>query len=201
MANAALGVRVKSGWGSAIVLTTEHSQPRFLHRARLLLSNPKAPRSSQPYHRGFGSLQKDPAVLKRLTRVVRAATARSLRALVLDCSKAGHPPVVAVALVVGSTIEPERITNEHIRAHAFEARLFRTALEQAAGRLGLRCSVTRERDLERATSAALGSGAPATAAALGKAAGRPWRADEKLATLAAWAALAQPEPRRRRRGS
>jgi hypothetical protein len=103
-----------------------------------------------------------------------------------------------VAVVVGSTIDPEQVTNEHIRAHACEAQLFRTALERAATQLRLPYSVTRDRDLRGVAAATLRPGAPALVADLGEVAGRPWRADEKLATLAAWVALAQP---RRRAGN
>jgi hypothetical protein len=189
MAKAAVGIRVKSGWASAVVVSAGGDGLRFLSRARLLLSDPHIPKSAQPYHRGFGTLQKDRAVLRRLTRVVHAAAARSLRAPLKQVTAAGHRPAV-VALVVGSTIDPQRITNEHIRAHACEAQLFRTALARAAQRLALRCTVTRERDLGGIATAALGAGAATRLAGLRREAGRPWRADEKLATLAAWVALA-----------
>ena len=128
--NAALGIRVKSGWASAVLLQSEAGAPEVLHRARLLLADPKVPQSAQPYHRGFGSLHKDREILDRLTGIVYEATARSLCGFVNECRARGHEPITA-ALVVGSTIDPDRITNEHIRAHAYEAQLFRSALEQA----------------------------------------------------------------------
>lgn len=184
---AVLGIRVKSGWASAVLIGAEHSSPVFLHRGRLLLADPKVPKSSQPYHRGFGRLQKDEAILEKLTGIVYAAAARSLAGFVNECHAKGHQPA-AITLVVGSTIDPERIGNEHIRAHASEARLFRVALERAASAVNLSCVATRERDL-RAVADRLGPKLAARVDDLGRAAGRPWRADEKFAALAAWTSL------------
>ncbi len=184
-----LGIRIKSGWASAILLTGNRLAPQFLYRRRMHLADPKVPQSSQPYHRRFGRLQKNAAVLDRLIGIVNDTTNRSLTALIDECRALGYDPV-AVGLVVGSTIEPAKITNEHIRAHAYEAQLFRSALERAAGKLGLECSVIRERDLPGLVEKTLGPRAGAKVAGLRKLAGSPWRADEKLATLAAWTMVA-----------
>jgi hypothetical protein len=187
---AVLGVRVKSGWASAVLIGSEGSSPVVLHRGRLLLSDPGVAKSSQPYHRGFGRLQKDEGVLRKLTAIVYHAAAGSLSGFVQECLGRGHPPA-AIALVVGSTIDPERIGNEHIRAHASEARLFREALERAALNLHLPCTVTRERDLRAAAATRSGAVPAGKVAALGRSAGRPWGADEKLAAFAAWTSLLQ----------
>ena len=185
---AALGVRVKSGWASAVLIAAGDSSPVFLHRGRLLLADPRVPKSSQPYHRGFGRLQKDDAVLEKLTAIVNHVSARSLSGFVDECLAQGHQPAV-IALVVGSTIDPERIGNEHIRAHASEARLFREALERAASTMHLPHVTSRERDLRATVATRSGAERARTVAALGRHAGRPWGADEKLAALAAWTAL------------
>jgi hypothetical protein len=97
-------------------------------------------------------------------------------------------------LVVGSTIDPEAIGNEHIRAHAYEAQLFRTALERAARRRHLPCEVVRERDLAAAATAELRQPRQAitqVAAGLGRAGGKPWRSEEKTAVIGAWLVLAR----------
>jgi hypothetical protein len=186
---AALGIRVKSGWASAVLVGAENSSPVFLHRGRLLLSDPKVPKSTQPYHRGFGRLQKNQEVLERLRGIVFHVAALSLSSFMTDCRARGHRPAT-ISLVVGSTIDPERIGNEHIRAHASEAELFRVSLERAASAVGLPCTVARERDL-RAVGHRLGTEWIVTIDNLGRAAGRPWGADEKLAARAAWMSLAK----------
>lgn len=188
----ALGLRVKSGWASAVLIGGSRRAPRFLARWRVALADPRVPRSTQPYHAGFGSLQKDAAVLRRLVSVVQRATARSLTAVLRDCRVRRQMPR-AVALVVGSTIDPERIGNEHIRAHAYEGQLFRSALERAARRRGLESRVVRERDLSATAVSELRRPKAAIArviVALGRAAGKPWRGEEKTAAVAAWMLLA-----------
>ncbi|HTI36780.1 MAG TPA: hypothetical protein VL484_04405 [Vicinamibacterales bacterium] len=184
-AASALGIRVKSGWASAVFVGLNAETPIYLHRHRLLLSDPDVPQSSQPYHRGFGSLQQDRDVIRRLTRIVHTAARRSLQAALTECATMGHGPQT-IALVVGSTIDPLTVGNEHIRAHAYEARLFRESLERAASAAHLSCVVYRERDLSAIAAKALGPVASSVVAAMGQTAGRPWRADEKLAALAAW---------------
>jgi hypothetical protein len=95
--------------------------------------------------------------------------------------------------VVGSLGDPESIANPHVRAHAYEGRLFRTALQRAARGQGLSCRVALERDL--LATVARETSVPSRVLrrmtlALGREAGSPWRAEEKQAALAAWLVLA-----------
>jgi hypothetical protein len=184
-----LGIRVKSGWASAVLVGGTGETPVYLHRSKLLLSDPRIPASSQPYHHGFGSLQKDAAVIRRLTRVVHARARGSLKQMLSESARLGDAPR-SVVLVVGSTIDPLTVGNEHIRAHAYEARLFRTSLERAAAAARLPCVVFRQRDLAAIALEALRRDPSPLVAAMGQKAGRPWRSDEKLAALAAWIVLA-----------
>jgi len=101
--------------------------------------------------------------------------------------------ILGAGIVVGSLVDPEGITNPHIRIHALEGRLFRGVVEDGAARRKLACSVWRERDLHGAAARALGRperDLRGTVAALGRAMPGPWRAEQKLATLAAWLVLA-----------
>jgi len=190
---AVVGFRVKSGWASVVVLGGSLRTPSLLYRGRVELSDPRVPRSRQPYHAGFGTLQKDNGVLRRLVELVHRCTQRSMAALMRQCRSQGYAPR-AVALVVGSTIEPDTISNEHIRAHAHEAQLFRTALESGARRQHLACRVIRERDITAAATVELRRSRRAITkfiANLGRAAGKPWRSEQKTAVIAAWLVLAQ----------
>jgi len=95
-------------------------------------------------------------------------------------------------LVVGSLIDPETVTNPHIRAHANEGRLFRRVVEDALARYDVRPLVVVEKKL--AAEAATSIGRPdgeikKVVAELGRVLGSPWRADEKAAATAAWMAL------------
>ncbi|HVH11356.1 MAG TPA: hypothetical protein VM736_16290 [Gemmatimonadales bacterium] len=131
------------------------------------------------------------ALERRLCAVVERVTRRSLAQLLRDERRRGRV-VRRVALVVGSVIDPARIGNDHIRAHALEGRLFRTALERAAQAARLACSIHVERGLYAAAAARLNRPAAQLkqrVADLGHPLPGPWRADEKTATLAAWMGL------------
>jgi hypothetical protein len=98
-------------------------------------------------------------------------------------------------LVVGSDCDPAVILNPHIRVHAAEGRLFRTVIEQALTHSGIPSSTFVERML-LAHAARVLRQSPAqlkkVVARLRPAAAERWRAEEKVATLAAWLLLASP---------
>src|SRR2546422_9579871 len=58
-------------------------------------------------------------VERRLCRIVEQVTRQSVARLLADYRAGGHA-VRRVALVVGSQIDPAKIANDHIRAHALE---------------------------------------------------------------------------------
>jgi len=189
---AAIGFRVKSGWATAVLLAGPIQGPHVLDRRAIDLSDPAVPESRQPYHARMGMLETDEGKLARRRMIVTAATRQSVRDLLRDYRKGGHT-VRAVGLVVGSMIEPARITNPHIRAHALEGRLFRTVLEAAVCSCRLSCSVVVERDLYARAADVLGRSQDELkrlVTNVGRPPGGPWRADEKTACLAAWLALA-----------
>jgi len=119
-------------------------------------------------------------------KIVERCATRSVAALLKDTR------VARAGLVVGSLIDPEKVGNPHIRAHAHEGRLFRTVLEEALRSRGISCEVIVEKQLAAKTAAGLRH-APReitrTLEAFGKALGSPWRADEKAAATAAWLCL------------
>jgi hypothetical protein len=97
--------------------------------------------------------------------------------------------------VVGSQIDPTIIANPHIRAHAFEGRLFRSAVEQILEAHQIRAGVFLERDAYAQVAARLKQSSDDLKQAI-RDLGRsippncgPWRAEQKLAALAALLAL------------
>src|SRR5256886_17633525 len=92
-----------------------------------------------------------------------------------------------------STLFPyTTLFRSHIRAHALEGQLFRTALQRAARAARLPCATLVERALydTAATRLRRSPGALRRAVTdLGGDRDGPWRVDEKAATLAAWLAL------------
>jgi len=189
--NAALGFRVKSGWAAAVLLAGPVESPRILDRRVVQLCDPAVPESKQPYHARMGTLQTDEAKVQRLRKVVAQAAQASVSEWMKEIQK--HDQQIGRAsLVVGSNIDPARIANDHIRAHALEGRLFRTVLQEALSSGGLSCSVIVEREIYERAVAALKrteKDLKQSLTQLGKSLDGPWRADDKLACLAAWMAL------------
>jgi hypothetical protein len=189
--NAAIGFRVKSGWATAIVLAGASDSPQVIDRRTVELSDPAVPGSRQPYHVVMGSRPQDVAAVEtRLCDAVRSTTRRSIDRFVSEIRQANK--LRGAGFVVGSKADPSKIANDHIRAHALEGQLFRTALTDAAESLDLACILLVERRAYAEAASALDRKEDELKQAvteLGRGGDGPWRADEKLAALAAWVAL------------
>lgn len=136
----------------------------------------------------MGKLEMNAATLKRRVESVRRATERSIADLIQRWTDDGCT-IHRAALVVGSVIDPESIANPHIRAHALEGRLFRAVLENALRSRGIQCAIFTERDVYPTASNLLGQSPiqiRKTIAELRRSVNGPWRADQKVAALAAW---------------
>jgi hypothetical protein len=165
--------------------------PQLIDRRIVQLCDPTVPQSKQPYHAKMGTLQTDDAKVERLRKVIVKAAQESVSQLMKDFQR-DNRQIRRANLVVGSDIDPARIANPHIRAHALEGRLFRTVLEDALGSCGLSCSVLVERQIYERAVVALNrpeKDLKQSLAQLGQSLDGPWRADDKLASLAAWLAL------------
>jgi hypothetical protein len=189
---AALGFRVKSGWAAAVLLSGSARSPRVCHSFAIDLCDPKIPATRQPYHAAMGKLETDAVKLKARLQIVRRVTKQSVARIVSDHRRDGGK-IRRAGLVVGSQIDPTLIANPHIRAHALEGQLFRTALVGALRAHQIRCIVLTECAAIARASTLLGK-SPAELRRvineMGRTAHGPWRAEQKLATIAAWFALA-----------
>ncbi len=207
-ADAALGLRVHSGWAALVALSGPLATPAVLARRRIELVDGDSPGGHQPFHAARG-LPLDAAqelvgrALDGATRMARgalAAAAGELRRqgagrIACGILQSAARPLPALAAVLAS----------HALVHTAEGELFRDALARAATGEGvaapgvprvlrvLRVLRIKERELLDSCTARLGV-APGDRerhlAEVGRALGPPWRQDEKLATLAAWLALA-----------
>jgi hypothetical protein len=193
MNEAGLGFRVKSGW-AMVVLVSASSPPTVIDRRRVDLSDPAVPDSAQPFHAGLDLPRA--AAAKAVARLVKHVERSSQRAIaeLIEHYRASGYRIVGAGIVVGSTVDPQTIPNDHIRAHAEEGRLFRVVIENALKRSRLKSSVTREKDSIGEGKQMLGISEPrlrTELAKMGKAVEGSWRAEEKAATLAALMALAR----------
>ena len=84
--------------------------------------------------------------MKRLVRGVRRYAARVMKRLLAEYAAAGHAPRGG-AVVAGSAIDPAKIANLHMRAHALEGRLYREVVEEGLAAAGIECALLLERDL------------------------------------------------------
>jgi len=151
---AALGFRVKSGWAVVVLQTSPGDAPQLADVNRVELSDSRLPETRQPYHARMGKLETDSRVVSRRERLVRRIAQQSLGTLLTSYRQKGYRIRQAV-LVVGSQIDPTIITNPHIRAHAFEGRLFRLAVEQTLEAHEIRTDVLLERDAYARVAAGL----------------------------------------------
>jgi hypothetical protein len=189
----AIGFRVKTGRATAVVMIGPASAPRVLSRKSLQLWDPAIPESHQPWHADFEltpdeSARIVPIALKAVERVALSA----LRNLV-DEVRSAHGSIVGIALVGGSSTDPESIHNPHMRAHAREGQLFPQALASAAKTLRIPAVTLVESEVFTTAAAKLAKSPDAIKLAvteLGRAVGKPWSAEEKAAAAAAWITLA-----------
>jgi hypothetical protein len=191
---AALGFRVKSGWAAVVLLTDTAHSLQLSDISLVELCDPRLPETRQPYHAAMGKLETEPTIVNQRERVVRSISQQSLTRLLKGYEQKGFR-ITSAALVVGSQIDPANIANPHIRAHALEGWLFRSAVAEILQEHEIRTEILLERDAYPTVAARLkqsnddvkrliqdfGRSAPAK--------GGPWRAEQKLAALAALFAL------------
>ena len=157
------------------------------------LSDPRFLETRQPYHAAIRTLETDAKKTNQRTDVVRRTTKKSVTNLLADCRR-HNCSITRASLVVGSHIDPALIANLHIRAHALEGQLFRCALEEALRSSKIRVAVLLERNTYASAAAQLkrsNHDVQRTIQNMRGSTDGPWRADQKLAALAAWVALCQ----------
>ena len=164
---ALLGLRAKTGRAIAVVLS---SNGELLARREISLVDPEVENTAQPYHVVMEMPWSAATVaVKDLAKAIERVAISAVRALAREFK------VGAVGIVGAPERALEKIGNEHIRAHAAEGVLFRHVLEVAAEKNKLRHRAFTEKSLS----------IDPRVKELGRAAGSPWRADEKMAATAA----------------
>ena len=190
---AGLGFRVKSGWAAVVLLTDTGHSLQLSDVSRIELCDPRLPETRQPYHAAMGKLETDSTKLNQRERVVRNISQQALTRLLKGYGQKGFR-IMRAALVVGSQIDPANIANPHIRAHAIEGRVFRTAVAETLQDHEIHTDVLLERDAYASVAARLKQSSDEVKRAIQDSAicaakGGPWRAEQKLAALAALFAL------------
>lgn len=181
-----LGLRVKSGWAAAVLLSNSRTSPAVVDSRMVELADPDVSQSRQPYHAGFGTAQTNTATVDQLVHGIERFSRRTVKALIREYRELGR--VRSAAVVVASLTEPASIANQHMRAHASEGKLFRDVLVDALQRCDIKVRVVLERDVYDLLGRRLHCSvtrAKGHVAALGVDVGR-WRAEQKVAAAGAW---------------
>ena len=189
--HAALGFRVKSGWAAAVLLTDSAHLPQLCDVQRIDLSDPRLPETRQPYHAAMGRLETDTRKINRRVDVVRRIAEKSIAKLLAGYRQQNFT-IKRAALVVGSRIDPHSVTNPHIRAHALEGQLFRSVLQESLHAHRILSDVLIERDAYARAAVQLkqsNENVRRVIQKFGRDTKAPWRAEQKLAAVAAWVAL------------
>jgi len=189
--SAALGFRIKSGWAAAVLLRGPVRSLRLCDSGVIDLSDTRFSETRQPYHAAMGKLETDPGKIRARLRIVRRVARQSITRLLAEYR--GFV-IRRAALAIGSQIDPASIANPHIRAHALEGQLFRTTLDDALRAHRIHTVILIERDAYSKASAHLkkaSSDLRRVTQNLGRSGEGPWRAEQKLAALAAWIALSR----------
>src|SRR5687768_12698273 len=128
----------------------------------------------------------------RSTRTTpRCSGAGVMKRLLDEYTAAGQTPRDG-AVVAGSAIDPVKIANLHMRAHALEGRLYREVIEEGLAAAGIECALLLERDLFARAAERLELREDALKKAsteLGRGVAGGWRAENKAAAVAAWVAM------------
>jgi hypothetical protein len=184
----AIGIRVKSGFAIAVVVAKERMRWHVERRDEILLTEDAGPYGRFPFHPLIelaGENATDAS--RRAVAAVRAASKKHLAAFLDSVGE-----VEAAAIVVGSVIDPKKISNPHIRVHAREGELFRTVVAQAFERRSIAVDVVRDSEIYSKAALKLRRSETqlrAELAKMGRGTVRPWRRDEKVAAAGALFAM------------
>lgn len=187
-----IGLRAKTGRAIAVVMGGSRAAPLVLSKSEIKLTDPKIPETFQPYHEVMDlPWEQSQRAVRTFTRPVEVVARKALAKMIKELQATGLN-VKGVCVVGSKDRDLLRIGNYHIRAHAAEGILFRRVLELAAEARGLSTRTFSDRELEKIATSELKLSPPLIKQALsdlGRSLDPPWRADEKLAALAAWLTL------------
>ena len=184
-----LGFRPHTGWAAMVAVADNNGRVQVVDRRRAVLLDEKLP--PQVFHAAAALPAEEAAEL--IGRVRSDACDAAIAALEEVMGVLGD--VLGVGVVAWQPAVPDeldKILASHQLMHAAEGDLYRGALEDGAGAVGLRVYQFLPSDLPSTAAAAVGLTTQVIADELtdiGRRVGPPWQRDQKDATLAAWSVL------------
>ena len=193
---AVIGMRVHSGWGALVAVSSSAEIVEVVDRRPIVVADPSVPGSSQPYH--FAATLEHWAAKQLISD--RAKTSEQLataaiRNVVCELQDRGYRTASCAILLASGRPLPTlaEILVSHPLIHTAEGEFFRLTFWSACERLDIPVMGLRERDLDTCAQAVFGNGLGQVAlriSGLKTSIGSPWTEDQKKASLAAWILLA-----------
>ncbi len=195
MKTVSIGFRAKTGKAIAVALAAGDTVPEFVGRWNVLLHDPDIPATFQPHHEVMElPWPEAQRAVRPFQRRIEKIAAAVLAELTGDLKQRGFQ-LSSVGVAGSPDRNLEKLGNFHIRAHAAEGILFRKVIEAAAAKRRLQWRGFSDRNILQTAGAELGlkdEQIGSVLAGIGRAAGRPWRQDERAAAIAAWLAPGAP---------
>lgn len=181
----AVGLRIKSGFAIAVIVSKSGGGCTIESVRTVALSTTELPQTRFPYHPTLELPERQGTALSdKAVKEVRRTAATEMHKLLQE-----NAGIKRAAMVVGSVIDPDLLGNPHVRVHALEGKLFRDVVAEALADQGIACGVLVERDAYAKVAADASTQEQrlrTEIASFGHGKFKPWRSEEKLATLAAW---------------
>jgi len=190
MKNAAIGVRMHSGWGVAVCISGNAAAPEIVDRRRIVIIESGMEGSKQPYHFAENlRLEEAERYLQKCAAVSERLALQAIREM-LDGVTARKYRVLACAMILASgraLPSLQKILASHALVHTAEGEFFRKVVREACEHCRIPVLGIRERELDDRANAAFGKTAARVRqhiSSFGKTVGSPWTQDEKTAALA-----------------
>jgi hypothetical protein len=199
MTDAAIGVRMHSGWGALIAASGHAAIIEVIDRRRIVVVDPNIPGAIQPYHFAAKmALLEAKKYLSNCTKVSEDLALAAIQTLVLELQSREYRVVGSAVLLASGRPLPTlpEILASHPLLHTAEGEFFRAVFRRACERLDIPVTGIRERDLDESTNAVFGNASTQVwqrISGLKSSLGLPWTEDQKKASLAASLVLAAPE--------
>jgi hypothetical protein len=172
-----LGLSVHTGWAACVLAGGDVASPHVLAREHVELAGDP---ERFVYHR---AAEMAPDQAAHTVARLRDAAVKVATSVLSRLARQGDVRACAVVAKDGEVPDLATVVASHPRIHTCEGLFYRDVLLDAARQAGLRAHPVHPRTLD--------PNDPRLAAA-GRALGKPWNRDWKIASLAAWKVLSVP---------
>src|SRR5215469_17950013 len=150
MKNAGFGVRMHSGWGAVVCMSSHSDSPELIDRRRIVVIEPTMEGAKQPYHFAESlSLEQAEHHLHKCSEASRRLALKAVREM-LEAVTARNYRVVGCAMLLASgraLPSLQKILASHALVHTAEGEFFRKVVREACERCRIPVVGVREHEL------------------------------------------------------